>query len=158
MNCPECGHADTKVIDSRMAEEGSAIRRRRECESCSHRFTTFERNESIQLLVIKRSGVEEYFDQDKLTKGIRLACEKRNVADNEIGRIVSDIIGVIKAKGGRIPSDEIGSRVLRALRDLDEVAYVRFASVYKEFENVSDFGKELGTFIRETANEDERSA
>jgi len=158
MNCPECGHTDTKVIDSRMAEEGSAIRRRRECESCSHRFTTFERNESVQLLVIKRNGAEENFNKEKLARGIHLACEKRGVPDSQIDRIVSDVIEVIKRKGGRIPSDEIGSGVLKALRDLDEVAYVRFASVYKEFENVSDFGKELGTFIRETANEDERSA
>jgi transcriptional repressor NrdR len=141
MRCPYCGAEDTRVVDSRPAEGGAAIRRRRQCESCSNRFTTYERRESVPM-VRKRDGQLEPFSADKLRTGVANALADREVADGAIDALVGDIETYIEAEG-EVGTDEIGRRVLDALRHLDEVAYLRFASVYKEFEGAQDFEREM---------------
>ena len=145
MRCPYCDNEEDKVVDSRLAEEGRAIRRRRECLSCSRRFTTFERTEEVPLLVLKRNGVEEAFDRDKIVEGLRRACKNRPVTEAEIDAIAEDLEEELRATGRRpLPTAEIGREVLERLRRLDEVAYLRFASVYKDFQELDDFERELG--------------
>lgn len=143
MQCPSCGGSDTRVIDSRPAEGGRAIRRRRSCELCGHRFTSYERLEP-QLLVRKRSGRLEAFSATKLTAGLSAALADRPVTGSDVEAVVSDVEHALRAHGlQEISSEMIGQQVLERLRTIDEVAYLRFASVYKEFTDVSDFEKEM---------------
>ena len=140
MRCPKCGNLDDKVLDSRAAHDGKAIRRRRECLACSYRFTTFEEILKDELSVIKRDGRREDFSRQKLLSGITRACLKRHVTNEQIDRIVDSVIETLQRRDSTdIPSSEIGELVMRALLKLDQVAYVRFASVYQRFEDVEQF-------------------
>ncbi|NBR01412.1 MAG: transcriptional repressor NrdR [Actinobacteria bacterium] len=146
MHCPVCRHDDTKVIDSRPADEGAAIRRRRSCPECSYRFTTYERLEGAPLMVLKRSGNRQPFDRAKVADGIRSACKGRPVPDEmveELAEAVEDDVRLEAAAGKDITSSLVGHCVLERLRTVDEVAYMRFASVYKNFDDASDFRREL---------------
>lgn len=149
MFCPYCGNEEDKVVDSRTAEEGRAIRRRRECLNCGRRFTTFERAEEVPLVVAKRNGSEEPFDLDKVISGIRMAVKNRPVSEAEVTALAEDVEEAMRADSRRpIPSSEIGREVLERLRDLDDVAYLRFASVYKDFQELDDFEKEMGVLLK----------
>src|SRR5687767_7179772 len=152
MRCPYCNNEEDKVVDSRMAEEGRAIRRRRECLDCSRRYTTFERPEEVPLLVVKRSGEEEPFDREKITSGLYAAVKNRPVTEAEIEALADDVEEAMRADPRRpVPSAEIGREVLERLRNLDDVAYLRFASVYKDFQELTDFERELGLLQKKTA-------
>ncbi|HWB89154.1 MAG TPA: transcriptional regulator NrdR [Acidimicrobiia bacterium] len=142
MLCPSCGAADTRVIDSRPAENGASIRRRRECEVCGHRFTTYERLEP-QLMVLKRSGRLEPYSPAKLASGISAALADRPVSGSDVEAVVDEIEDAVALAGPQVTSEEIGRLVLDHLRELDEVAYLRYASVYKEFQGAADFEKEM---------------
>lgn len=149
MNCPYCSHADTKVLDSRDVEDINAVRRRRECLECGKRFTTYERIESVDLWVIKKDGSRERFDPAKIKRGIMRACEKRKVPMEAVDKMVSEIEGELMAKGEEeIKSKDIGELVMGKLREVDEVAYIRFASVYRSFTDISSFEKELHRLLR----------
>lgn len=149
MRCPYCEGEEDKVVDSRLAEEGRSIRRRRECLACGRRYTTFERAEEVPLLVSKRNGVEEPFDLDKVIEGIARSVKNRPVTEAEIKALAEDVEEAMRADARRpVPSAEIGREVLERLRDLDEVAYLRFASVYKDFQELTDFEKELGLLLK----------
>ncbi|GAA0569925.1 transcriptional regulator NrdR [Caenispirillum bisanense] len=140
MRCPFCGHDDTQVKDSRPTEDNSAIRRRRYCPSCESRFTTFERVQLRELTVVKRNGQRIPFEREKLARSIRIACRKRAVDEERIERIVNGIQRRLESSGEtEIPSSMIGEMVMEALQGLDQVAYVRFASVYKNFREAKDF-------------------
>lgn len=146
-----CRHDDTKVIDSRPADEGASIRRRRCCPECSYRFTTYERLEGAPLIVGKRSGDKEPFDRTKVAAGIRAACKGRNVPEERIESLaeaVEDEIRLEAAAGNEITTSTIGHAVLHLLRSIDEVAYMRFASVYKNFDDAADFRRELALLKR----------
>ena len=144
MRCPKCTSIEDKVIDSRIGKEGNTIRRRRECIECGYRFTTIENLVRDGISVIKRDGRREEFDRDKLMHAIRAACHKRPVDLEQITMIVDDVIDALEAQYEReIPSRAIGEEVMRHLRRIDQVAYVRFASVYKEFRDVSDIMEEI---------------
>lgn len=150
MKCPRCGHGDNKVVDSRVGKEGDVIRRRRECLSCRKRFTTYERVEEELPLVIKRDGRREPFDRQKILTGIKKACEKRPVSYAAIERVVDALEGQFQASGEKeISSVQIGERVMAELLRLDDVAYVRFASVYRQFKDISQFVEEIKTLISE---------
>ena len=159
MRCPYCEGEEDKVVDSRLAEDGRAIRRRRECLACTRRYTTFERAEEVPLLVAKRNGVEEPFDLDKVIEGIGRSVKNRPVTQAEIQALAEDVEEAMRADARRpVPSAEIGREVLERLRDLDDVAYLRFASVYKDFQELNDFEKELGLLLKKSppkAAEDE---
>lgn len=142
MRCPSCGASDTRVIDSRPAEAGNSIRRRRECEGCGHRFTTYERLEP-QLVVRKRSGRLEAFSTTKLASGVSAALADRSVSGSEVQQLVAEVEDALRAEGPQVTSEEIGREVLERLKALDEVAYLRFASVYKGFQDAADFEKEM---------------
>lgn len=142
MLCPACDATNLRVIDSRPAENGTSIRRRRQCEACAHRFTTYERLEP-QLMVLKRSGKLEPFSPPKLASGISAALADRPVSGSDVESVVDDIEETVRAMGAQISSEDIGRLVLDRLRDLDEVAYLRYASVYKEFQGAADFEKEM---------------
>lgn len=142
MRCPTCGAHENHVVDSRPADEGRAIRRRRECDSCESRFTTYERLEP-QLMVRKRNGRLEAFSSTKLTAGVSAALADRPVTGSQVEELVSEVEDALRSTGPQITSEEIGHEVLQRLKAMDEVAYLRFASVYKEFEGVADFEKEL---------------
>lgn len=142
MLCPSCHAADTRVIDSRPAEAGTAIRRRRECERCGHRFTTYERLEP-QLVVRKRNGRLEVFSAPKLASGVSAALADRPVTGSDVEELVAEIESDLREVGNEVTSEEIGRQVLERLRGLDEVAYLRFASVYKDFQGAADFEKEM---------------
>lgn len=142
MLCPSCGADDTRVIDSRPVESGQAIRRRRECEVCSHRFTTYERLEP-QLVVRKRNGRLEAFSAPKLVSGLSAALADRSISGSAVEELAAEVEAVLRAEGPQVTSEEIGRQVLERLKDLDEVAYLRFASVYKEFQGAADFEKEM---------------
>lgn len=144
VRCPACGSLDDKVVDSRLSEAGAAIRRRRECLACGRRTTTFERVEEVPLLVVKRVGVREPFDRAKVVAGIRAATKNRPVADCAIEALAADVEEELRLRGGDIPSRDIGVLVLRRLEALDDVAAVRFASVYKAFADLKDFAREVG--------------
>lgn len=151
MFCPYCGNEEDKVVDSRTAEEGRAIRRRRECLACGRRYTTFERAEEVPLLVAKRNGSEEPFDLDKVISGIRMAVKNRPVTDAEVAALADDVEEAMRADARRpIPSAEIGREVLERLRDLDDVAYLRFVSVYKDFQELDDFERELALLVKKS--------
>lgn len=144
MKCSQCRHTDTKVIESRDAASGDAIRRRRSCPKCNHRFTTYERVEQPQLAVVKSSGARQLFDRDKLLVGLYRACEKTSMTSIQIEGLVADLERDLRACGEpEIPSSKIGDLVMERLAQLDEVAYVRFASVYKRFKDIAGFEKEL---------------
>ena len=144
MKCPFCGNTETKVVDKRETGEFEATRRRRECLKCEKRFTTYERVENLSLVVIKKSGAKEPFDKEKIRKGILRACEKRPVTLEQIDKIVDKIESDIrKLKTVEIKSEQIGAKVINALKKLDKVAYLRFASVYRSFKDIKDFEKEI---------------
>jgi transcriptional repressor NrdR len=144
VRCPYCGHPDLKVVDSRDSEVGEAIRRRRECLHCGQRFTTYERIETVPFFVIKKDGRREDFDPQKLFGGLRKATEKREISPERLNGIVADIEADLRRSGRvEIPSGEIGEMVMERLRDLDEVAYIRFASVYREFKELQEVRKEI---------------
>lgn len=144
MHCINCNHEDTKVIDSRVAGDGIAIRRRRECPSCGFRFSTYEEIEILDLTVKKRSGLRELYSRDKLERGIRRAFEKRQISDENFRKLVSQIEQEIqKAADPEIDSAKIGEIVMKKIKKVDKVAYVRFASVYKQFEDIEEFKQEL---------------
>lgn len=137
------------MVDSRVAEDGRAIRRRRECERCGGRFTTFERVENAPLLVAKRSGVRQPFDREKLIGGIRKACKNRPVQEEALERLADDVVETLRLEGRSVVSTaDLGRDVLERLRDIDEVAYLRFASVYKDFKELNDFERELGLLAK----------
>ncbi len=144
MKCPFCADTENKVIDSRLSKEGYVIRRRRECLACNRRFTTYERIEAIPLMIIKKDGRREEFNRDKIRSGITKACEKRNVSMNSIEDFLDELEQELRETGKKeISSSIVGERVIKRLHDLDEIAYVRFASVYREFKDVNDFIQEL---------------
>src|SRR5262249_24223776 len=144
MRCPKCGCQDDKVIDSRASREGATIRRRRECVSCGHRFTTYEEIERGLLSVVKRVGRREEFSKEKLLSGIRKACQKRPVSPKIIEDLVESIVNEVTDRYEReVPGEVIGKLVMEGLRDIDEVAYVRFASVYRRFQEATDFVQEV---------------
>lgn len=147
MRCPWCSADDDKVVDSRAAEQGSAIRRRRACLSCGRRFTTYERIDDVGVVVRKRDGTKEPFDRDKLEAGIRKALSSRPVPNLAIEQMVQRIETKLRKKGPSITSQQIGLEVLAALRRTDHVAYLRYASVYKDFEGVEDFERELDLLL-----------
>ncbi|MBI3311926.1 MAG: transcriptional repressor NrdR [Candidatus Omnitrophica bacterium] len=144
MKCPFCGHSEDKVIDSREAGDGGAIRRRRECDGCKRRYTTYERLEEHPLLVVKRDGRRESFDRKKILAGVIKACEKRPVPAERMEQLVDELEREVAQEFEReVPAIEIGERLMRRLHELDEVAYVRFASVYRSFKDLNQFLKEL---------------
>ena len=144
MRCPKCGNQDDKVIDSRASREGSTIRRRRQCLQCNHRFTTYEEIENEGLMVVKRDGRREEFSREKLLSGLKKACQKRPISPKIIEDLVETIIDEISDKYEReVPGTAIGERVMEALRQIDKVAYVRFASVYRRFEEATEFVSEV---------------
>lgn len=147
MRCPWCGGEDVKVVDSRSAEQGTAIRRRRECRSCGRRFTTFERIEDVGLMVRKRDGSKEPWDRGKLLAGIRKAIVNRPVTEQQVAQVVDRIEARLRRKGPLVTSEQIGLEVLQQLQRLDQVAYMRFASVYKDFQQLTDFERELGVLL-----------
>lgn len=149
MKCPSCGHQEDKVIDSRSAKEGQAIRRRRECLQCRRRFTTYETIETTPLFVIKKDGRREPFSREKILNGLLRACEKRPIPAERLNELIDSLEADLLREGvDEVPSHEIGKRVMEALRDLDEVAYVRFASVYRHFKDVNQFLEELRSFLK----------
>src|SRR3984885_8301547 len=141
MYCPYCRHPDSRVIDSRTPEDGAAIRRRRSCPACGRRFTT---QETVILMVAKRSGVTEPFNRDKIVRGVQRACQGRPVSEDQLAILAQRVEDAIRSRGsGEVPSHEVGLAILGPLRDLDEVAYLRFASVYRGFESLDDFEKAI---------------
>jgi transcriptional repressor NrdR len=145
--CPYCRNPDSRVIDSRTAEDGAAIRRRRSCPACGRRFTT---QETVILMVGKRSGVTEPFNRDKIVRGVRRACQGRPVSEDQLAILAQRVEDTIRGRGsGEVPSHEVGLAILGPLRDLDEVAYLRFASVYRGFESLADFEEEIAGLRRE---------
>ncbi len=149
MRCPKCGNLEDKVIDSRSSREGASIRRRRECTVCQHRFTTYEEIERTVLRVVKRDGRIEPFDRDKLTSGFIKACEKRPISLTVIEKNVEEIQTELEAGSSReIPSSEIGTKVMERLHALDQVAYVRYASVYRDFQDIGEFIDEIQSLER----------
>ena len=152
VRCPGCASDDDKVVDSRSADEGATIRRRRECLACGRRFTTYERAEEAPLVVVKRSGDREPFDRTKLVEGVRAAAKARPVTDDQLDVLSGDVEELLRlGGGGDVQSEQIGLLVLEHLRDLDPVTYVRFASVYKGFDTASDFERELTLLTKATA-------
>ena len=144
MRCPKCGCLDDKVIDSRGSREGTTIRRRRECLRCAQRFTTYEEIEREELMIVKRDGRREEFSKDKLLSGIKKACQKRPISPKAIEDLVERIVNKASDKDGReVPAEELGRLVMAGLREIDEVAYVRFASVYRRFQEATDFVHEV---------------
>ncbi len=148
MRCPRCKNEDTAVIDSRLTEDGRAIRRRRECEKCEHRFTTFERQELASLIVVKRDKTREPYSREKLERGIWIACTKRPVSQKDIDKMLSDLEEKWGKNKEEVESTTIGSDVMNALAKLDKVAYIRFASVHREFKDVQEFKEELGRLFK----------
>lgn len=144
MRCPACGELDDKVVDSRLADEGAAIRRRRECLGCGRRFTTYERPEEAPLVVLKRGGSREPFRRSKVVAGMRAAAKNRPVAPEQLEALAAEIEESLRLDGSEHTSARVGALVLERLRHVDEVAYVRFASVYKGFERPVDFQREVG--------------
>lgn len=151
MKCPYCSHPESKVIDSRPAEEGSSIRRRRECEKCMKRFTTYEKVERLPLMVVKKDKTRELFSREKLLSGVAKSCEKRPVSMLQLERMADDIESVIYNSLEReVTSEQLGEMVMDHLKDIDQVSYVRFASVYREFKDVDTFLKELNKLLKDS--------
>lgn len=143
MICPKCQENNTRVLDSRETDGHKAVRRRRECEECQHRFTTFERAEVANFIVVKKDGTRENYEREKVERGIWKACQKRKVTQEQITEILNKLEEKWAAMGKEIPSKVIGEWIMDALRDLDDVAYIRFASVYRQFKDLDSFKKEL---------------
>ncbi len=151
MKCPFCGNDEDRVIDSRPAEDGAAIRRRRECIRCNGRFTTYEKIETLPMLVVKKDGTREPYNQEKILGGLLKACEKRPVSNDQLMSILSFIENRIQGSANReISSRDIGELVMVNLKEIDEVAYVRFASVYRQFKDVNSFLNELNEMLNKT--------
>jgi transcriptional repressor NrdR len=150
VRCPYCQSMDDKVIDSRMADGGSATRRRRECLACGRRYTTFERVEELQLFVVKRSGSREPFERAKILDGIRRAAKNRPISEDDIAALAASVEDQVREDGPEVGSEVVGKAVLDRLRALDPVAYLRFASVYKGFEDLTDFEREVGLLQKTT--------
>ncbi len=152
MRCPFCAHEDTQVKDSRPTEDNAVIRRRRSCPACNARFTTFERVQLRDLTILKSSGRREAFDRDKLKRSVAVALRKRPVDDDRLERMISSLVRQLEASGqGEFPSDRLGEMVMEMLADLDQVAYVRFASVYRDFREAKDFEE----FVGQLADQDD---
>ncbi|HHV32033.1 transcriptional regulator NrdR [Caproiciproducens sp. LBM24188] len=153
MRCPYCGYTESKVIDSRPTDEGERIRRRRECLSCQKRFTTYEVIETVPIIVVKKDRSREAFDRNKLLNGLLRACEKRPVSLDTLERIVDEIQNMLQNSLDReVPSSLIGKYAMEKLKDVDEVAYVRFASVYRQFKDINTFMEELNRMIKNKSN------
>jgi transcriptional repressor NrdR len=148
MRCQRCGTKGTRVVDSRPADEGGAIRRRRECPKCGHRFTTFERAEAMHLTVIKLDGLKEPYQRAKVVGGVEKAIKNRPITEEQVGRLADRVEEKLRRRGPEVTSQEVGLEILTALRKLDEVAYIRFASVYKDFQELTDFERELGLLLQ----------
>ena len=154
MKCPFCGVLDNRVIDSRLSANGEVTRRRRECEACGRRYTTYERVEDVLPSVVKRDGRRELFDRRKIVQGVRSACSKRPVSLDQIDGIAEEIEREVQESGDReVSYTSIGEKVMQRLRELDQVAYVRFASVYRQFRDIDDFTRELATLVTEQSSE-----
>ncbi len=148
MKCPFCGEIENKVIDSRLSKDGSVIRRRRECLMCNRRFTTYEHIEEIPIMIVKKDGRREVFRREKVRAGMLRACEKRNISVDMIEEFIENLERDLRETGKKeIPAQRIGQLVMDALHKIDDVAYVRFASVYREFKDVNDFVSELKTLL-----------
>lgn len=147
MKCPKCKQPETRVVDSRDSNEGREIRRRRECEKCKFRFTTFERIDAAKFIVIKKDGSREPYQREKIESGIWKSCEKRPVTEAHVEALVNQLEDKWSAVGKEIPAKLIGEQVMEALKGLDEVAYIRFASVYRQFRDVESFKKELSRLL-----------
>ena len=159
MRCTNCQYKNTKVTDSRPIEDGKAIRRRRECEQCGQRFTTFERVEELPLIVVKKDGMRQEFSREKLTRGLIRACEKRPVPIEKIETIAIEVEKELRAMGSsEVDSKEVGEMVMERLSKIDEVAYVRFASVYRQFKDVSVFLDELKDLINTDKQDKEQNS
>ncbi|MFL6737537.1 MAG: transcriptional regulator NrdR [Sphingomonas sp.] len=152
MRCPFCAHEDSQVKDSRPSEDGAAIRRRRQCEACGARFTTFERVQLRDLTVVKKEGDREPFDREKLARSIAIACRKRDISPEKIDRLISSIQRQLETRGDEVTTTQIGEAVMDGLKALDHVAYIRFASVYKDFSEPGDFAEIAGAVGEEPAN------
>ena len=149
MKCPYCNEADTKVIDSRPADDNSSIRRRRQCERCGKRFTTYEKLETMPLMVIKKDNSRETYDRSKIEEGIIHSCHKRPVSPQQINSMIDEIENqIFNMEEKEVPTSAIGELVMGKLKDLDEVAYVRFASVYREFKDMNTFIDEIGKLLK----------
>ncbi len=150
MRCPYCGQGDSRVLETRLADDGYSVRRRRECLECLNRFTTYEKNDDMPLLVIKKDGRREVFDQRKILNGLIKACEKRPVSLDKLEKLAAGIERSLKDSSLKreVASSEIGEMVMERLKELDEVAYVRFASVYREFKDISTFFTEIERLLR----------
>ena len=153
VRCPGCTSVDDKVIDSRTADDGAAIRRRRECLGCGRRYTTYERLEEAPMVVVKRSGQRTPFDRHKIVAGIRAAAKNRPVSDDELEALGVEIEETLRLEGPDVTTEQIGRAVLDRLRDVDEVAYLRFVSVYKGFEDLTDFEREVVLLTRQPTDE-----
>lgn len=150
MKCPKCSFADSKVNDSRVIRDGTGVRRRRECLECGHRFTTFERLENEMPVIHKADDRREDFDREKIMRGVRIACEKRPISQSRLEKLVERVELTVSELGEKeVSSNQIGQIVSEELRDLDQVAYVRFASVYREFEDVESFLTEVSTILKQ---------
>ncbi len=155
MKCPFCGEIDNKVVDSRLSRDGNVTRRRRECLACKRRFTTYEHIEEIPLMIIKKDGRREVFNKDKIRSGILRACEKRNISVNTIDNFLDDLERDLRETGEKeILSNVVGEKVMAWLHTKDDVAYVRFASVYREFKDVNDFVSELKKLLIKEEDQD----
>jgi transcriptional repressor NrdR len=157
MRCPWCGKDDDRVVDSREVETGAAVRRRRECLACGRRFTTFERIEGLGLTVVKRDGFKEPYDREKVVGGIEKALKNRPVTAEQIADVVARVEDRLRRKGPVVTTQEVGLEVLSQLTKLDQVAYMRFASVYKDFQEVGDFERELGLLVKRSPAKRRRS-
>jgi transcriptional repressor NrdR len=148
MKCPFCGEIDNKVIDSRLSKDGNVIRRRRECILCSRRFTTYEHIEEIPVMIVKKDGRREVFSREKVRSGLQKACQKRDISINVIDEFLDELERDLREAGEKeISSNKIGEKIMAKLHEIDDVAYVRFASVYREFKDVNDFVSELKNLL-----------
>lgn len=157
MRCPYCDYEDDKVVDSRSSNDGKVIRRRRECLKCSKRFTTYERIEKVPISVVKKGDIREDFDRNKIFEGVLKACQKRPIGIDRVEQLVDEVEQELEAKGGKeIKSEDIGELVMNKLQLLDDVAYVRFASVYRQFKDVNQFMSEITGILNEGKKHDRR--
>ena len=144
MHCPKCGHADSKVLETRMSKDNKSLRRRRECQKCEHRFTTVEEVLREDLVVIKRDGTRQDFDRQKILNGVRKATEKRSIPTDKTNQLVTEVVDAIQRKfDGEVPGTAIGEEIMNRLKDLDKVAYVRFACVYRDFDDIDDIAQAI---------------
>jgi transcriptional repressor NrdR len=153
MRCPQCGERDTRVVDSRDLDESATIRRRRECNLCATRFTTYERIEAARLVIVKRDGTRQEFDRDKLASGLRKALTRRPIRDDAAEQAADEIEAELRAEGAtEVPSSRVGALAMEHLRGIDQIAYIRFASVYQSFEDLEDLKREVDSLYAEKGN------